>query len=460
MKNYAAHLNGLDTQFHLHSQTDAVLHETHGALIITEGNGVFVKDVNDVEYLESMSALWYANLGFSNEKLKRAASNQFDRLPTYHTFNHRSNDACAMLSEKLANLLPMQDPKLFFVNSGSEAIDSMVKSAWYFHAANGDTTRRKIITRKGAFHGSSVFGAIVGGLSFMTDGFNLPASDTIVRVNSPCHYREANPGEPEDAYCDRIISEVEQVILEHGADTIAAMIAEPIMGAGGVLVPPANYFPRLSDLLSRHGILLLVDEVICGFGRTGEWFGSQTFGARPDMISMAKGITAGYFPMGAVAMTGEIYDALARQTHELGRFGHGFTYSGHPVASAVALAALEQYEEMDAPAVARARGQQLAESLENLASNDIVGDVRVRGFVAGVELVADKSSRVPFDPTLKIGRRFENKALNQGLIVRNLGDTISLCPPYIINDDEFGKMIAKFAATLTEVSEEVAMEMA
>lgn len=448
MTNYATHLNALDARYHLHSQTNAVAHQSRGALMLTGGRGVFVSDIQGRDYLESMSGLWYANLGFSNQRLTEAAYAQLQKLPAYHTFNHRSNDVCAQLSEQLAQIVPLDDARIFYVNSGSEAIDSMVKMAWYYHMAKGQPNRRKIISREGAFHGSTIFGAVVGGLSHMKDGFNLPATDGVVRVSRPSHFREAEKGETEAAYCDRLIGEIEDVIAAHGADSIAAMIAEPIIGAGGVLTPPKGYFSRLSTLLQSHGILLLMDEVICGFGRTGNWFGSQTFGAQPDMIAMAKGLTAGYIPMGAVALSGAVYDAIAAQSDQLGVFGHGFTYSGHPTASAMALAALEQYHEMDAPALTARRGQDLTRALEALATDDMIGEVRVEGFIAGIELVADKASRSFFAPERAVGRRFENNALREGLIVRNMGDTIAICPPYIMSDDEFDLMIHRLRAAL------------
>ena len=455
MTNYATHLNALDKQYHLHSQTNAMLHQSRGALMVTKGRGAFVSDIDGNDYLEAMSGLWYANLGFDNKRLIEAAHAQLKKLPTYHTFNHRSNDVCTLLSEQLAQIAPMDAARIFYSNSGSEAIDTMVKAAWYYHVANGHTARRKIISREGAFHGSSVIGAIIGGLPHMKEGFNLPPTDVALQVSCPNQYREAKDGETEGDYCDRLIAEVAMVIEQHGADTIAAMIAEPIIGAGGVLTPPKGYFPKLGALLKQHGILLLMDEVICGFGRTGNWFGSQTYSVQPDMIAMAKGLTAGYIPMGAVALAGHVYDAIAVQSDRLGVFGHGYTYSGHPTASAVALAALEQYHEMNAPALTAKRGAQLREALTGWADDEISGDIRIEGFIAGIELVADKASRRAFDPGLAVGRRFENHALKKGLIVRNMGDTIAICPPYTLTDEEFDMMIARLGSALGATKSEL-----
>lgn len=456
MTNYSIHIKDLDVKYHFHSQTNAIAHADRGPLVITKGHGVFVDDIDGQSYLDSMSGLWYANLGFDNERLISAAHDQLRTLPVYHTFNHRSNDVCAKLAEQLAAIVPLQDAHMFFGNSGSEAIDTMVKMAWYYHVAAGQPGRRKIISRKGAFHGSSVFGAIVGGLPHMKNGFNLPPTDVVVQVACPSAYRDAKDDESEEAYCDRLIDEVAEAIEAHGADTIAAMIAEPVIGAGGVLTPPNGYFAKLGALLKSHGILLLMDEVICGFGRTGNWFGSQTYDATPDMIAMAKGITAGYIPLGAVAISGAVFDTIATQTETMDVFGHGYTYSGHPTACAVALAALEQYHEMDAPALTHQRGANLRAALASWEDDPMVGDIRIEGFVAGIELVADKPTRTAFDPALGIGRRFENNALSQGLIVRNMGDTIAICPPYIITDEEMKLMLTRLRAALDITKQQMA----
>ncbi|MGY0399429.1 MAG: aminotransferase [Ostreibacterium sp.] len=437
-----------DTNFHLHAQTNARAHEKVGSLMITEGSGVWIKDIHGNAYLEAMSGLWYANLGFSNERVIKAINKQLEKLPCYHTFNHRSNDQCAELAQRLATIVPIENAKLFFVNSGSEGIDTMIKMAWYFHAARGDHNRRKIIKRQGAFHGSSIFGAMLSGLSHMQNGFNLPSSDDILEVSCPYAYREAHDGETEDTFCQRLIDEIKITIEQQGAENIAAMIAEPIIGAGGVIIPPKNYFRKLAPLLKKHGILLLLDEVICGFGRTGHWFGAQTFDVKPDMITMAKALTSGYVPMGAVAITDDIYQAIANQSNDYHTFGHGFTYSGHPTAAAAALACLNIYEDINAPQLATDWGGKLKSSLEELADFPIVGDIRCCGFVAGIELVADKKSKSKFNTQQKIGKIFEHNALSEGLIIRNMADTIALCPPLIINEKEFDTMIKKLSSAL------------
>jgi 4-aminobutyrate---pyruvate transaminase len=445
----------LDVKAHFHSQTNPRAHEIAGPLTLTKGDGVFVEDIEGNRFLESMSGLWYANLGFSNRRLIDAAHKQLDTLPCYHTFNHRSNDKCAELAGTLSRLVPLDSAKLFFVNSGSEAIDTMIKTAWYYHTAKGNAARRKIITRDGAFHGSSIFGAVLSGLPHMHTGFNLPADSFVLRARSPNMYRLAEVGETEQEFASRLIEEIKAIIEHEGAETIAAMVAEPIMGAGGVVVPPQSYFAKLSQLLKEHDILLLMDEIICGFGRTGSWFGSLTFGAQPDMIAMAKGLTAGYVPMGAVAISGKVYEAIADQASALGTFGHGYTYSGHPVASAVALEAINIYQEFDTPQRVSALGRKLKAELAPFQNHPLVGEIRCEGFIAGIELVADRKTKTGFAKELQVGKKFERNALKEGLIVRNMNDTIALCPPYIISDEEFALMIAKLGVALDATSRQI-----
>ncbi len=441
-------VNQADVLAHFHSQSNARHHEQQGPLMITSGDGVWVEDIDGNRYLESMSGLWFASLGFSNSALIEAAYAQMQRLPCYHTFNHRSNDACALLAQELQSILPFDNGKLFFVNSGSEANDTMVKLAWYYHAANGQASRKKILTRKGAFHGSSIFGAALSGLAHMHAGFNLPETSCVITLSEPNYYFNAENNESEADYTDRLVRELEHTILSEGADTIAAMIAEPIMGAGGVVLPPQGYFEKVSALLKKHDILFLVDEVVCGFGRTGEWFGSQTFGLVPDMMGMAKGLSSGYQPIGAVAISDPVYQVVAGQSDSLGTFGHGYTYSGHPVASAVALEAFRQYKAMNAPALVREKGRYLRDKLSILENHPLVGEVRSIGLIAAIELVADKSAHLRFPAELLVGKNLEKQALAVGLIVRNMGDTIALCPPFVISKNEIDQLCQRLKLAL------------
>jgi 4-aminobutyrate--pyruvate transaminase len=440
------------TSPHLHSQTDPRMHEESGPLVMASGDGAYVVDEAGNRYLEAVGGLWCASLGFNDRRLADAAHRQMSTLATYHTFSHRSNRPCIELAARIAELVPIADARVFFTNSGSEANDTMVKLAWYYNVARGKPHKRKIISRLGAFHGSTIMGAALGALPHMHRSFNLPDMG-VVYTEPPCHYRHAQPGESEEAYASRLAAALEALILKEGPDTIAAMIAEPVIGGGGVLVPPASYFPKIRAVLSRHDILLLSDEVICGFGRTGSWFGSQTFGFVPDMMSMAKGLSSGYLPIAAVAISDAMYQVIADEAHRIGVFGHGFTYSGHPVTSAVALEALRIYTEMDLPARAGRLGEQLRLSLSNeIADHPLVGDVRGVGLIAGIELAADKASRTPFDAALKLGAAVEQQCRRHGVMIRNMGDTLAICPPYVIEAQQIDELVTGLRRSLDAVA--------
>lgn len=445
----------IDMGLHLHSQTDPRNHEEEGPLIITGGEGVYVHDDGGNRYLEGMAGLWTASLGFNDARLAAVASEQFARLANYHTFNHRSNDACIGLLDRLSAISPLESCRIFLAGSGSEANDSMIKLAWYYQAARGKPQKRRIISRKGAFHGSTVMGAALSGLPHMHRSFGL-ATDDILYAGKPHHYREAKEGESEEEFTDRLIGELDAMIVEAGPDTIAAMIAEPVMAAGGVIIPPRGYFPKLRKLLDHHDILLLADEVVCGFGRTGNWFGSQTFGFEPDMFSVAKGLSSGYLPIAAVVVSDKLYQPIADEAHRNGTFGHGFTYSGHPVTAAVAAETLRIYQEMDIIARARSLGERMQSELRDaFADHPMVGEIRSVGLIAGIELVADKATRKSFAPEARIGARVERACRKHGIILRNMGDVIGVCPPYVIEPDEIGELVGALARAIEDVRAEL-----
>lgn len=442
----------LDIDLHLHSQTNARAHEQRGPFTLVGGEGCEVVDDSGNRYIEGMAGLWCASLGFNDARLAAVAERQMRRLANYHTFNHRSNDACVALAEALAAISPIPEAKVFFANSGSEANDSMVKLAWYYNVARGKPDKRKILSRQGAFHGSTVLGAALSGLPHMHRFFNLPDVGAIFAA-APHHYRHARPGESEDDYATRLAEELEALILSEGPDTIAAMIAEPVMGAGGVILPPATYFPKIQEVLRRHDILLLADEVICGFGRTGNWFGCQTYGFQPDMLSVAKGLSSGYMPISAVLIADRIYQAVADGSAQAGVFGHGFTYSGHPVSAAVATEALRLYREIDVVGRARSLGAHLRGALESrLGGHPLVGEIRSVGLLAGIGLVADPGTRREFDPALKVGTQVELRCRANGAIVRNMGDHIALCPPYVIEPQQIDALVDRLRRALDEVA--------
>lgn len=444
-----------DLAFVLHPQTDPALLEVEGPMILDHGNGVFVTDSSGRTYLEGMSSLWCAALGFNEPRLARAAAEQIARLGTYHTFNRRSNPAVIDLAERLVALSPMPDGKAIFANSGSEAVDTMIKLAWLYHAGRGAPERRKIISRRRAYHGSTVLGATLSGIPSMRGAFAWP-DPSVLFAEAPHFYTGGKAGESEEEFADRLVGDIAAMIEAEGAQSIAAMIAEPVMGAGGVILPPASYFPKLAALLRGHGILLLSDEVICGFGRTGEWFGCQAFGFRPDMMSVAKALSSGYQPIGATLLSAEVHEVVRAEASRLGVLGHGFTYAGHPVTSAVALETLKIYEEMDLLARVRALAPVFRAHVGALASHPLVGDARAVGLIGAVELVADRATRRPFAASDGVGTRLIALALEQGLILRNLGDTIAICPPLVIAPAELDLLFTRLRQALDALSDTLA----
>jgi 4-aminobutyrate---pyruvate transaminase len=433
----------------IHPYTNLKAHEIEGPLVITEGHGVFVRDENGKEYLEGLAGLWNATLGFSERRLAEAAYRQMLKLPFYHTFAHKAVDVGIELAEKLLSIAPVPMSKVFFVNSGSEANDTVVKLVWYYNNAMGRPKKKKIISRMKAYHGVTVASASLTGLPTNHRDFDLPIAN-ILHVECPHFYRFGLPGETEEAFAGRMADALERRILSEGPETIAAFIAEPVMGAGGVVLPPATYFEKVQDILKKYDILFIADEVICGFGRTGEMWGSTTYRLRPDMITCAKGLSAGYMPIGAVMISEAIYDALVKQSEKIGVFSHGFTYTGHPVTSAVALETLRIYEQDGILTHVRRLAPLMQAGLRQFADHPLVGEVRGIGLIGAVELVANKSTRAPFDPAAAVGPYLAKRGHQHGVILRPLGDSIAFCPPLIINESEIDMMLERFGLALDD----------
>lgn len=436
-----------DVAAHLHSYTNLATHGQVEPLLITRGDGIHVEDESGRRYIEGMSGLWCASLGFSHPRLVQAGIDALKTLPYYHTFNHRSNPAAAQLAERLLALAPVPMARVFFANSGSEANDSAVKMIWYYFNAIGKPAKKKIIARDRAYHGVTVASASLGGLAANHSDFDLPIA-RILRTGSPHHYRDARLGESTEDFATRRANELEQLILNEGPDTVAAFFAEPVMGAGGVIVPPPTYFEKIQAVLRKYDVLLVADEVICGFGRTGEMFGSTTFGMRPDILTCAKSLSSAYVPISAVMVSQQIHEAMATNSGRIGTFGHGYTYSGHPVAAAVALETLKVYEDEGILARTRELAPRFAEGLAVQAERRIVGNMRAVGLIGALELMADRAARTPFDPALKAGYQVAQYAQEEGLIVRAMGDTVALCPPLIITPAEMDEMFARLGRAL------------
>ncbi len=428
-----------------------------GPTVITKGKGVRVFDEQGRAYIEGMAGLWCTALGYGNEELIEAAREQLSRLPFAHLFGAMSHDPAVALAEKLKEIAPAPTSKVFFTASGSEANDTQVKLAWYYNNARGLPEKKKIVSRVKAYHGVTLGAGSLTGLANNHADFDLPLP-RFLHADCPHHYRFAEDGESEEAFAARLAANLEALIEREGPDTVAAFIAEPVMGAGGVIVPPATYFDRVQAVLGKYDILFIVDEVITGFGRLGHWFGSQAFGLKPDSVTIAKGLTSGYAPLGAVTLGEPVYQAMVEQSRKIGAFAHGFTYGGHPLAAALGLKALEIYERDELIGRVRTLIPKFQARLKALGGHPLVGEARGMGLVGGVELVADRASKRSFDPKQFVGARTAAHVQDEGLITRPIGDTIALCPPLIISEAEIDEMFDCLERGLDRAEEMVRKE--
>lgn len=436
-----------DKAYFLHPYTNLHAHETQGPLIIERGEGVRVFDDSGKEYIEGLASLWCVSLGWGEERLVEAATRQMRKLPTYHVFGHKSHEPGIDLAERLIKLAPVPMSKVFFANSGSEANDTAVKLVWYYNNALGRPEKKKILSRVKAYHGVTVATASLTGLVNNHRDFDLPIA-RIHHADCPHHYRFAEPGESEEAFATRLAESLEALILAEGPETIAAMFAEPVMGAGGVIVPPATYFAKIQPILKKYDILLVADEVICGFGRTGNFWGSQTMGMQPDIVTCAKQLSSGYLPISAVMVSDAVYRACVEESKTIGTFGHGYTYSAHPVAAAVAVETLKIYEERDMVGHVRAVAPLFQRRLKALADHPLVGEARGIGLIGALELVADKESKAPFDPVGRAGAVVNGLSQENGLIIRAMGDSVAVCPPLVIGEEDINLMFDRLTTAL------------
>lgn len=444
-----------DVAYHLHGFTDLARHRDAGPLVICRGEGVRVFDEAGNAYIEGMAGLWYASLGFSERRLAEAARRQMERLPAYHTFSGRVPDVVAELAERLVGLAPPPLARAMFCNSGSEANDTAIKLIWQVNNLLGRPQRKKIIARTGAYHGVTVAAGSLSGLAFVHGGFDLPMPG-FLHTTRPHYYLEGGPGESEEAFAGRCAEDLERLILAEGPDTVAAFFAEPVIGAGGVVVPPATYFEKVQAVLKRHDVLFVADEVICGFGRTGNLWGSQTYGIAPDILVTAKALSAGCAPIAAVLVSQAIYDILLSTSERYGMFGHGFTYAGHPLSAAVALEALKIYEERDILGHVCAVAPHFQKGLRRFVDSPLVGEVRGVGLVGAVQLVRDKATHALFDPKQRVGLHLIERAQAYGLITRSMADAIAFAPPLIISEAELDEMLDAFGRALQDTERWVA----
>ena len=447
-----------DVAFHMHPYTNPALLAVEGPHIIAEGNGVFVHDDSGNRFYEGMSGLWCTSLGFSEPELVNAAIAQFNKLPFYHSFAGKTVDPAIELAEILiANAPPASGgshmSKVFFAASGSEANDTAMKMVWYYNAALGRPEKRKIISRKKGYHGVTMAAASMTALAYAQDGFGLPL-DFVKHTTAPDYYNGALAGETEEEFASRCATELENLILAEGPDTVAAFFAEPVMGAGGVIIPPTGYFAKIRTVLEKYDVLLVADEVICGFGRTGNMWGSQTMDVRPDMLTCAKALSSAYLPISAVMMSDKVYAPLAEQAEKLGIFGHGYTYSAHPVCAAVALRAQQLMQERDVIGHVRSVTPTFAGHVASMGQYDFIGNVRSIGLIGAMEFTADKNSYQKFDKSHKIAAHAVAIIQKHGVILRALpGDIIGFCPPLIISKVELDDMFKRIHDAMLEIAE-------
>jgi 4-aminobutyrate--pyruvate transaminase len=437
-----------DIETLVHPYTNLAAFRESGPLVIERGEGVFIYDTHGKPYIDGMAGLWCTALGHGNEELVEAAAGQMRKLAFSHLFSGKSHHGAIELAEKLKEIAPVPTSKVFFCSSGSEANDTQVKLVWYMNNALGRPSKKKIISRLKAYHGVTIASASLTGLPNNHRDFDLPIAG-ILHTACPHHYRFAEPGESEQDYATRLATELEALIVREGPETVAAFIAEPAMGAGGVIVPPAGYFEKVTDVCRRHDVYMIADEIITGFGRLGSMFGCQALGFKPDSISVAKALTSAYVPMAAVTVPEAMYQATLDESRKIGTFGHGFTYSGHPVAAAVALKTLEIYARDRIVEQTARKAPHFQARLAALGQHPLVGEARGLGLVGGVELVADKTAKRSFEPKAGVGPRAVQFAEEEGLIVRFLaGDVVSLCPPLIISDAEIDALFDRLGRAL------------
>jgi 4-aminobutyrate--pyruvate transaminase len=434
----------------LHPFTNLKLLRETGPTVIERGQGVFVYGADGKDYLEAMSGLWCTALGWGENELADVAAEQMRKLSFGHIFGGKSHEPGIALAEKLKQIAPFQVGKVFFANSGSEANDSQIKFMWYAANARGETKRKKIIARNRAYHGVTLASASLTGLDAFHKSFDLPF-DFTVRAECPHYYRGAEDGETEEQYSQRLAGELEAQILREGPDTIAAMFVEAVMGAGGAMVPPRGYFEAISAVLDKYGIRLVDDEVICGFGRTGNAFGCQTMNYQPDSMTVAKALSSAYVPISAVMLSPELVEIIEDEATRIGGLWHAFTYSAHPVAAAVALKTLEIYERRDTFGHVRKVAPVFLQRLRALADHPLVGEANGVGLIGAIEMVADKKTKKNFEPSKLVGAMCGRFCEQEGIIVRPLlGDRIALCPPLVISEAEVGELFDRFERGLNK----------
>jgi L-2,4-diaminobutyrate transaminase len=449
-------LQGMDLDSHLHPFTNFEDLAGRGALVMKGAAGVHVEDVDGRKYLDSMAGLWCCDVGYGRHEIADAIAKQAHELAYYHSFFGMATEPTIRLADRLKRMMPWPIARVFFGCSGSDANDTQIKLIWLYNNLRGKPEKTKILSRHMAYHGITLGASSLTGLPSVHAHMNLPLAG-FHHLSMPHFYREAEPGMSEADFVAKLVAELEQTIAREGAESIAAFIAEPVMGAGGVIVPPRNYYPAMQAVLKRHDILFIADEVICGFGRLGEAWGSEALGIEPDMVTIAKGLTSGYAPLSASLISERVWSVIEEHGSEILQFSHGQTYSGHPICTAAAHANLDIMENESLFQRAADMGVYMQQRLrDEFVDHPHVGEVRGLGLIAAIDVVKDREDRSIFAPEHQMAMRLFRRTLDKGVIVRAAGVAgIAMCPPYIIEKEEIDTVVGTLRESLDEVVAEI-----
>jgi L-2,4-diaminobutyrate transaminase len=448
-----------DRAFVLHPFTQAADHErgVSATTVIASGEGAILHGAAGERWIDGFAALYCVNVGYGCREVADAIAEQAHQLGFYHCYAGHTTEALSRLSARLIRMAPGEPSKVFYGLSGSDANETQAKLVWYYNNLLGRRGKKKIIACDRGYHGCSVISGSMTGMSFYHHLMDLPLP-IVRRAAVPHHYWGSSPGEDEQAFSSRRAAELEALIEAEGPDTVGAFIAEPVLGTGGLIPPPAGYWEAIQAVLRRHDVLLIADEVICGFGRIGEPFGCHAYGIEPDLVTCAKGLTSGYVPMSAVIIGRKVWEVVRDGAEHAGAFSHGYTYSGHPLAAAAANACLDILERDDLAGNARRVGERLRSGLRHaLGDHEWVGEIRGAGLLAAIEFVADRPRRIRFDPALKVGARVSAAARRRGLIARAMphGDILGFAPPLVLTDALADEIVAITAAAVGEVADDL-----
>ncbi|HCU90854.1 MAG TPA: hypothetical protein DGR97_12965 [Gammaproteobacteria bacterium] len=449
-------LQGIDLDSHLHPFTNFSDIEKHGALVIKRASGTTVQDVNGRKFLDAMAGLWCCDVGYGRTEIAEAIAEQAHELAFFHSFFGMATEPTIRLADRLKEMMPWPIARVFFGCSGSDANDTQIKLIWLYNNLRGRPEKTKILSRRSAYHGITLGASSMTGLPIVHANMNLPL-DGFHHLSMPHYYREAEPGMSESDFVAKMVAELEATIAREGPETVAAFIAEPVMAAGGVIVPPEGYYPAMQAVLKKHDILFIADEVVCGFGRLGQPWGSQALGIEPDLVTIAKGLTSGYAPLSASLISEKVWSVIEAHGSEILQFSHGQTYSGHPISTAAAHANLDIMENESLFDRAAETGIYMQRRLrEEFADHPHVGEVRGLGLIGAIDIVKDREDRSTFDPDLKLPLRLFRGILDKGVIARAAGVSgIAMCPPYVVEPAEIDTIIGAIHETVDEVISEV-----